>query len=194
MQRETSPMADRLGDSRSKAYSLAGEIFVSTIVAPKPLHEFEILKREAIKAASDTTDAYIQNWTRFVIGWEELHRGRMNEARDAARELMQVGRRLNDPRSTGLGLNLLTWIALMSDSYAEALEYSEQSLAVAVTPLDRNAATIWQRMRSGAASADRRGREVVRRGIAAAASLMVYFIVSLPAIFASACAKSFREI
>ena len=32
MQRETSPIADRLGDSRSKAYSLAGEIHVSTIV------------------------------------------------------------------------------------------------------------------------------------------------------------------
>ena len=53
----------------------------------------------------------------------------------SAHELMQVGRLLNDPRSTGLGLGLLTWIALVSDSYAEALEYSEQSLAVAVTPL-----------------------------------------------------------
>ena len=59
----------------------------------------------------------------------------------AARELMQVGRLLNDPRSTGLGLALLTWIALVSDSYAEALEYSEQSLAVAVTPFDRDVAT-----------------------------------------------------
>jgi hypothetical protein len=60
MQRQTSPIADRLGDSRSKAYSLTGEIHVSTIVAPKPLGEFERLKREAIKAASDTEDAYIK--------------------------------------------------------------------------------------------------------------------------------------
>ena len=35
MQRETSLMANRLGDSRSKAYALAGEIFVSTIVCAK---------------------------------------------------------------------------------------------------------------------------------------------------------------
>ena len=35
----------------------------------------------------------------------------MNEARDAARELMQVGRLLDDPRSTGFGLDLLSWIA-----------------------------------------------------------------------------------
>jgi len=140
MQRETSLMADRLGDSRSKAYSLAGEIHVSTIVEPMPLDKFEILKREAIKAASETTDAHIQNWNRFVVGWEEFHRGRQNEGRNVAHELMRVGRTLSDPRSTGLGLALLTWIALVGDSYAEALEYSEQSLAVAVTAFDRNAA------------------------------------------------------
>ena len=56
-------MAERLGDSRSKAYALAGEIIVSTILSPKPLQEFEILKQNAIRAASDTPDAYIQNWT-----------------------------------------------------------------------------------------------------------------------------------
>jgi hypothetical protein len=55
MQRETSRMADRLGDAGSKAMALVFEIFVSTIVEPKPLREFEILKTEVIKAASDTT-------------------------------------------------------------------------------------------------------------------------------------------
>ena len=53
-------MADRLGHSRSKAYALAGEIIVPTVFAPKPLNEFEILKRKAIRAASDAADAYIQ--------------------------------------------------------------------------------------------------------------------------------------
>ena len=48
----------------------------------------------------------------MVIGFEEAVRGRMNDARDAARELMQVGRLLNDPRSTGFGLWLLSLIAL----------------------------------------------------------------------------------
>jgi tetratricopeptide (TPR) repeat protein len=61
----------------------------------------------------------------------------MNDARESARELMRVGRQLNDPRSTGFGLVLLMWIALTSNSWSEALEYSEQALAVAVTPLDR---------------------------------------------------------
>jgi hypothetical protein len=112
------------------------------MIAPKPIYEFEVLKNEAIKAATGTADAYIQNWTRFVIGWEELHRGRMTLAHESAGELMQVGQLLNDPRSTGLGFYLLTAIYLVSDSYSEALKHSEQSLAVALTPMDRNGATI----------------------------------------------------
>jgi class 3 adenylate cyclase/tetratricopeptide (TPR) repeat protein len=142
MQRETSLMANRSGDSRSKAYFLANEINVSTIVAPMPLDKFEIVKAEAIKAASETAVAHIQNWTRFVVGWDEFHRGRQNEARNVACELMQVGRTLSDPRSIGLGLALLAFIALVADSYAEALEYSEQSLAVAITAFDRNVAIL----------------------------------------------------
>jgi class 3 adenylate cyclase len=66
MQRETSLMADRLGDPKSRAYSLVGEILVSMIVAPKPLGEFELLAREAIVSASEATDTHIKNWTRFV--------------------------------------------------------------------------------------------------------------------------------
>ena len=108
MQRELLPMVARVGDSRSKAYGLASEILVSTgTIFAKPLHEFEMLKRETIKAVSDTTDAYIQNWSRLLIGWQEIIRGRVNEARDAARELMQHGSSIDDPRSTGLGLWLL---------------------------------------------------------------------------------------
>jgi hypothetical protein len=142
VQRETSPKAERLGDSRSKAYSLAGEIFSSTMSAPKPLDEFERVKREALKAASDTDDIYIQFWTRIAIGWDELHRGLMTEARDSARESIHVGRRLGDPRSTGGGLAILTWIALLSDCCAEAVDYSEQALSIAIAPQDRNTALI----------------------------------------------------
>jgi len=140
VQREARQMAERLDDSRPKAYALASEILVSTIVAPRPPHEFETLKQEAIKAASDTADAYIQNWVRFVVAWEEFHQGRVNDARESARALMQVGRRLDDPRSTGLGLCVLALIAFVSDAYAEALEYSEQSIALAVTPFERETA------------------------------------------------------
>jgi hypothetical protein len=77
---------------------------------------------------------------RWYIGIEELTRGRLNEARNAARELMQVGQSLDDPRSTGMGFLLLSMIALVSGSYAEALEYSEQSLSVAIAQIERTLA------------------------------------------------------
>jgi hypothetical protein len=64
----------------------------------------------------------------------------MNNARVLAQELLQVGQVLDDPRWTGQGLWFLSWIALFSDSYAEALEHSEQSIAVALTSGDRTIA------------------------------------------------------
>jgi hypothetical protein len=140
MQQELSSMAERLGDSRSKAYALAVAIHVSTLVAPKPLNEFEALKREALEAVSFVTDAYIQSWTRFAIGWEEMYRGRMTNARYWARELIQLGNQMNDPRSTGFGCYLAAFVAFASDSYVEALEYGEQCAMTAVVPFDRAAA------------------------------------------------------
>jgi hypothetical protein len=135
VQQQCSLIAYRLSDSTSKMCALAGKIFVSTLIAPMPLHEFELLNREAI--AAGTADADIHANLRAIIGWEEINRGRVNQARDSARELIQVGQSLNDPRSTGFGLRLLAFIALISDSYAEALEYSEQSLSVAITADDQ---------------------------------------------------------
>jgi hypothetical protein len=142
MQRETALIAERLGDSTSIAYSLANEIFISTIVAPKPLPEFEIVKRQAITAASDTTDAYIRGYLTFVIWIEEMYRGRIGEARALAHELMQVGQQLNDPRCTGLGLMMLGYLALTVGSYTEALKYGEQLLSIAVSPWDQEAGTL----------------------------------------------------
>jgi hypothetical protein len=54
---------------------------------------------------------------------------------------MQLGKESGDPRSTGLGLGLLSLIALTSASYAEGLDYAERSLSVAITPIDRSIAT-----------------------------------------------------
>jgi hypothetical protein len=142
VQRETSSLVDRLGDSRSKAYFLTTEMLVSNIVAPKTLHEWEMLKTEAVKAASETVDAYIQIRSRFWIGLEEGTRGRLTHARDAASGLMQFGHQLNDPRSTGLGLLLSAFIALASDSYSVALEYSEQASMLGVAVADRAIANI----------------------------------------------------
>src|SRR5262249_44408212 len=70
----------------------------------------------------------------------KISRGRITYARDLANEVMQVGQLLGDPRSTGLGLWLLAAVAILSESYTEALACSEKALGTVVTPYDRLAA------------------------------------------------------
>jgi hypothetical protein len=134
---QMSNMAHRLGDNPSMACALTIETVVSLVLAPKSMEEFTKFKSETIKVVSDTQDPYIDTVARSFIAIEEASRGRMNDARDTARGLIQVGQQLNDPRSIGLGLNISAQIALFSDSAVEALEYCEQSLAVAITQQDR---------------------------------------------------------
>ena len=62
------------------------------------------MSREAIAAASNVDDAYVQCFVQFAVGWEEVHRGHITKAREAAEELIAVGRRMNDPRSIGFGM------------------------------------------------------------------------------------------
>ena len=140
-QADLSAMAARLHDMRSRAYALVSDIVVSTLIAPKPVEIFEALSREAIAAASNVNDAYLQCFVRWAVGWEEFPRGRMVKAHEAAEELMAVGRRMNDPRSMGLGMALQTWIALTSDDYAAALNFADTSINIARTPWDRVSAT-----------------------------------------------------
>ena len=136
-QKPLSLMADRLADDKSEAYSLAGAIHVSTMIAPQPVGTFEALARRAQAAASATSDAYIQSWVLWVIAWEEVHRGRTEKARIVARDLLRIGERLNDPRPTSIALWVSGWIAILSDDYTEALQFGEECTKLALTPLDR---------------------------------------------------------
>jgi class 3 adenylate cyclase len=184
VQIDTSAMAARLGDRISKAYAISAELRISAFIAPTSLDEFECLKREVLKAASDIADAHIQARARWFIAVDERNRGRITQARDAGRELIHAGQLLNDPRSTSLGLSLLAGIALTSESYAEALEYGEQASAVAVTPMDRSNSIVYK---GCALVMLRRGEEgeklldeVLRRSIAD--GLLIHLIVGDPIV------------
>ena len=72
------------------------------------------------------------------MGWEEVHRGRIRQAREAADDLLAVGRRLNDPRAIGLATRLLSWLALATDDVAAALNLAKSSIDLALTPFDRD--------------------------------------------------------
>ena len=112
-----------LSDMRSKAYALASAFYIRTVVAPYSIETFEALSREAIAAASAVEDPYIQCFVRYVVGWEEVHRGAWQRRVTSAEDLIAVGRRMNDPRSLGFGLWLQSWISLVGDDYDAALKF-----------------------------------------------------------------------
>ena len=130
-------MAERLGDDGSRAYSLSGQILISSVVAPKAPEDQEPLVRSALEAASRTEDAYIRSVVRWVIAIDEISRGRMRAAQDIADEMSAIGLHLNDPRPRGIGMGILGWIALFSDDYAKALHYADECLQIAHTPQER---------------------------------------------------------
>ena len=135
-QTSLSAMAARLHDQRSTAYAVCTAIFASTFIAPVPIEVFEARSREAIAAASNLDDTYIKSSIWFVVGWDEIHRGRMAKAHRAAQEGISAGRQLNDPRSIGFGMSIHAFIALGSDDYVGALDFAETALTIACTPLD----------------------------------------------------------
>jgi class 3 adenylate cyclase/tetratricopeptide (TPR) repeat protein len=130
-------MAERLGDDRSRAYSLSGEILVSSAVAPRALSDQKSIVRSALKAASRTEDVYIRSVVHWVIAIDEIGRGRMSVARKIAEKMSKIGRQMNDPRPMGMGMGILGWIALTSDDYAKALSCADECLQIAYTPQER---------------------------------------------------------
>ena len=127
-------------DARSRAYALASAIFLSCIIASRfpSIETFERHSNEAIALASTADDAYLQFFAQFAIGWVELHRGRSAKAQQAAQTLLAIGRRMDDPRSIGFGMNLLGWNALATDDYQAALGFTEIGIG--------NARTLWDRV------------------------------------------------
>ena len=132
-----SAMANRLLDTKSKAYALASEIHVSTIAAPRTVEVFEALSREATAIAPHVDDVYIQCFIRYAVGWEEMYRGRVTKANEAAAELRAIGQRWNDPRAIGFEKQLEAWVAVISDDYTAALSFAETGISKARTPIDR---------------------------------------------------------
>jgi hypothetical protein len=128
-------------DARSHAYALASDIMLSSVIASRSysIETFEPFSKEAIALASTVDDVFLQCFIQFAVGWLEFHRGRVVKAHQAAQELLAVGRRMNDPRSIGFGMQLLGWIALVSDDYAAGLGFAETGISNACTPFDREA-------------------------------------------------------
>ena len=62
LQQQLLPIDDRLGDSGSRLYVLAAKLTFSALISPMPLHEFEIVKREALTILFRNDRCLLPKW------------------------------------------------------------------------------------------------------------------------------------
>jgi class 3 adenylate cyclase len=136
-QADLSAMAAKLDDARSKAYALVSAVQLSPYVRLHQADTFDSLSHEALAAASNLNDPYLQFLTRSAIAIEESFRGRLTNALKATEELVEVGRRANDPRSLGYGIAQRAMVTLVGGDYHAALNLGETCISLARTPYDR---------------------------------------------------------
>jgi class 3 adenylate cyclase len=134
-QRKLSAMAESLQDDEAIVCAFSVRVQVEQTLAPRPAAEIEGEAQAALAAASRLDDIYPGLWLRLSLGMDALHRGFISRADAYARETIEIGRRAGDPRGLGLGLWLLSQNALLNDDYQAALEFGQQGLHAAITPM-----------------------------------------------------------
>jgi class 3 adenylate cyclase/DNA-binding winged helix-turn-helix (wHTH) protein len=130
-------LAERHGDPKTKAYAIAGVIFLSTAITPLSLDDFRRLADEAFSAAKDGSDVYLFATVAMSVAWNYSNRGMLNEGREWAQRLLGFGRDRRDSRSAGIGLWMSGWLDLLAEDDASALHHGQECMAVGSTPIDR---------------------------------------------------------
>ena len=127
VQQELTAMAKRLGDPKSLAYAMVNELSVAIYCAPISNAEFAAKQTEIELALTTFDDPYLQNFYFATVGWNELTRGRVANARDAADRMVAVGEQRKDPRALGYGTAMKALVAVVTDDHQSALELSEEA-------------------------------------------------------------------
>jgi hypothetical protein len=135
-QRKLSAMASILRDDVSTVYAFAARVLVETVAGTIGSNELAEGIEPVMAAALRADDKYVLIWLHWVLAWDACHHGLINDCYSHARKLIEIGRRVNDPRALGFGLWLMGYAAVILDDYPAALSYAEESLDVVKTPFD----------------------------------------------------------
>jgi len=127
VQTRLTAMARRVGDPRSIAYALVNELSVSIYCAPIPNAEFDAKRADIEAAMTRFEDGYLRNFHFATVGWNELTRGRVTRAREAAEQMVIHGERLSDPRALGYGTAMKALVAVVTDDHPTALALAEEA-------------------------------------------------------------------
>ncbi len=134
VQRQLTAMARRVGDPKSIAYALVSELSVSTYCvrsAPLSNAEFAARRAEIDAALTRFDDPYLENFYFAMLGWNELTRGRVQGAREAAEQLVLHGAQRSDARALGYGAAMKALVSVVTDDHRSALVLAEEARQLA---------------------------------------------------------------
>ena len=134
-------MAQRLGSNKAFAYAHASGLLISCFYGHLSNKAFDAKRIQAQIAMVDVNDARLTIFFAAINAWNEVERGRVQEAHRSADQMISDGTMLNDPRLLGYGNTVKALIAMRSNDFDAALGLSERALALPLAPFERALAT-----------------------------------------------------
>jgi hypothetical protein len=132
-------LGEELGDPESIAYASLGLMFFYSLWAA-PGHEtdraFAALSERVRSISSGLSDVWVAAKCRNCLWSHALFHSRFAEARKFCLELFDLSRAYDDSRPMGFGLWQLAFTDLFADRPAEAVKNADQSMQIALAPLD----------------------------------------------------------
>jgi hypothetical protein len=125
-------MAERIGDAKALACARIPLMFASVILGRYSIEAAKDMGRQLLAASRQSNDNWALNYAHFLVGWDCLTRGLMNDARDWAGKLLAAGHKRRDRRAIGMAYMMLSWINIVDARYSEALRNSEECLEATV--------------------------------------------------------------
>ena len=95
-----------------------------------------------LEICAQSGDNYILNWAYWSIAWDYVCRGLTRRARHWTVQLMEAGRQRQDNRALGMAFWTLAWIDIQAYRFSDGIANAQRSQRTAITPFDRNAATM----------------------------------------------------
>jgi class 3 adenylate cyclase len=135
-------IAGHVNDIRAQAYARSALLFCSIILGRHTLEEAECEGKRVLEICTQSGDNYILNWAYWSIAWDYFSRGLTTKARHWTVQLMEAGRQRQDNRALGMAFWTLAWIDIQAYRFSDGIANAQRSQRTAITPFDRNAATM----------------------------------------------------
>ncbi len=179
-------LGEETGDEAAMAYAKLGLMW-DRLYWSDPGDERRRVQREIgewiVGVAGRAGDVWLASKALLCLSLDSIAWGRPGEARRFALRLLDLSRETGDPRPRNMGLWALAWNSAFHLEHQEAVDNANESLRIALSPVDRLAANDAKGVGLIMLGRVEEGHAILRdlsRDIAAGGFLMIATITDLP--------------